>query len=103
MLGIGQKKGDGATGNGGEGGPGAGTGTRADNTHARTMRWVIAFKTLGGRDYLDQLQGFGAKLIVPMADGKTMMLFRSLAGSLSIRRAPSLAARKLPFRSSLVP
>jgi hypothetical protein len=81
MLGIGQKKGDGKDGQGGEGGPGAGTGTGSDSTRARTLRWIIAFKTLGGRDYLDQLQGFGAKVIVPMADGKTMMLFRSLAGS----------------------
>lgn len=83
MLGIGQKKGDGTTGKGGEGGNpnGAGTGTGSDSTRARTLRWVIAFRTLGGRDYLDQLKGFGAKLIVPMADGKTMMLFRSLDGN----------------------
>lgn len=83
MMGVGQKKGDGTTGRGGEGGNpnGAGTGTGADSTRARTMRWVIAFKTAGGRDYLDQLKALGAKVIVPTADGKGATLFRDLNGN----------------------
>ncbi len=84
MLGFGQKKGDGADkGKGGEGGNpnGAGTGTGSDSTRARTMRWVIAFRTGGGRDYLDQLQALGAKVLVPTADGKSVWLFDDLKGS----------------------
>ncbi|MCU0704589.1 MAG: hypothetical protein MUF18_11485 [Fimbriiglobus sp.] len=83
ILGIGQKKGDGTTGKGGEGGNpnGAGTGTGADSTRARTMRWVIAFRTASGRDYLDQLQSLGAKIIVPTADGKGALYFRDLSGN----------------------
>lgn len=81
MLGL--KKGDGTKGNGGEGGnpTGKGDGTGSDSTRARTLRWVIAFKTLGGRDYLDQLQALGAKVIVPTSDGKGAFLFRSLDGN----------------------
>lgn len=81
MLGL--KKGDGTKGNGGEGGnpTGKGDGTGSDSTRARTLRWVIAFKTLGGRDYLDQLKALGAKVIVPTSDGKGAFLFRSLDGN----------------------
>lgn len=80
MLGI--KKGDGTQGNGGEGNNpnGKGDGTGSDSTRARTLRWVIAFKTAGGRDYLDQLKSLGAKVVVPTADGKAI-LFRSLDGN----------------------
>jgi len=80
---IGAKKGDGTTGKQGEGGnpTGKGDGTGSDSTRARTLRWVIAFKTLGGRDYLDQLKALGAKVIVPTADGKGAFLFRSLDGN----------------------
>ncbi len=83
MLGIGQKKGDGTVGKGGEGGNpnGAGTGTGSDSTRARTMRWVIAFRTASGRDYLDQLKSLGAKVLVPTADGKTTFIFRDLTGN----------------------
>lgn len=81
MFGV--KKGDGTQGNGGEGNNpnGAGTGTGADSTRARTMRWVIAFKTNSGRDYLDQLDALGAKVLVPTADGKSVWLFSSLKGN----------------------
>lgn len=80
MLGL--KKGDGTgtaggTGNNSKGGDGTGS----DSTRARTLRWVIAFKTAGGRDYLDQLKALGAKVIVPTADGKGAYYFRSLDGN----------------------
>ncbi len=83
MLGLGQKQGDGKTGRGGTGDNpnGAGTGTGSDSTRARTMRWVIAFRTANGRDYLDQLKALGAKVIVPTADGKGATLFRDLNGN----------------------
>jgi hypothetical protein len=44
-------------------GPG---GTGADSTRARNLRWTIRFRTSSGRDYLDQLQLMGARLIVPV-------------------------------------
>ncbi len=80
---LGRKKGDGTTGNGGEGNNpnGKGDGTGSDSTRARTLRWVIAFKTAGGRDYLDQLKSLGAKVVVPTADGRGMILFRNLDGN----------------------
>ena len=83
LSGLGAPKGEGGEkGKGGVGGnpDGAGTGTGSDSTRARTMRWVIVFRTAGGRDYLDQIQSLGAKVIVPLADGKTTMLFRTLNG-----------------------
>lgn len=82
MLGVGQQKGDGGKGEKGEGNNpnGAGTGTGSDSTRARTMRWIIRFKTGGGRDYLDQLQSLGAKVLVPLADGKEAYIFPNLNG-----------------------
>lgn len=80
LMGVGQQKGDGTKGDKGEGGTGKGDGTGADSTRARTMRWIIRFKTAGGRDYLDQLQALGAKVLVPLADGKQAYIFRDLKG-----------------------
>lgn len=82
MLGIGSQQGDGGPGKKGEGNNpnGAGTGTGSDSTRARTLRWIIRFKTGGGRDYLDQLQSLGAKVLVPLADGKEAYIFNNLNG-----------------------
>ncbi len=80
--GLGSPKGEGGKGNGGVGGKpdGKGDGVGSNSTRARTMRWVIVFKTQGGRDYLDQIQALGAKVVVPMGDDKITMFFRDLAG-----------------------
>ena len=77
---LGSPKGVGDKGKGGTGGDPdkTGPGTGSDSTRARTMRWVIVFHTAGGRDYLDQLQALGAKVVVPLADGKTTYLYRTL-------------------------
>lgn len=81
LLGVGQKKGFGK-------GPGQGSdpsgdgsgGTGADNTRARSLRWVLRFRTTGGRDYLNQLMAMRAVVMVPIKDSnKQMYIFRDLA------------------------
>jgi hypothetical protein len=64
---LGQKKGSGGPGKEGENEKGTGKGgTGSDATRARSLRWVITFSTRGGQDYLDQLQGLGAVVFVPI-------------------------------------
>ena len=73
LLPVGQKKGTGA----GPAGPG---GTGSDATRARSLRWVMRFKTSSGRDYLDQLAGLGAIVVVPIPpDNKSAYVFRELS------------------------
>ena len=81
LMGIGQKKGSGGPGAEGENDKGTGKGgTGADATRARSLRWVITFKTGGGRDYLDQLNALGAVIFIPMAgEAKKFMYFPNLA------------------------
>jgi len=80
LLGIGGTKGSG-------GGPGSGDGPNqpgeggkgANGTRARSLRWVLLFKTYSGRDYLDQLGAIGAEVAVPLPpDNKELLLFRNL-------------------------
>ena len=80
LLGLGSQRGT----PGGEGsgddkkgtGPG---GTGASSTRARSMRWVMRFSTRSGRDYLDQLAGLKAVVVIPIPpDGKTAYVFRDL-------------------------
>lgn len=74
LLGIGQQKG---TRDGKPDGPG---GTGSDSTRARSLRWVLRFKTNSGRDYLSQLSALGAEVLVPLnEDGKKHHLFKDLA------------------------
>ncbi len=57
----------------GPGGPGA------DSTAARSLRWVITFKTRDGRDYLSQLSALGAVVVVPIPpDSREQYIFRDL-------------------------
>jgi hypothetical protein len=81
LLGIGQKKGSGP-------GPGQGTdpsgtgpgGDGKDSTRARSLRWVLRFRTSGGRDYLNQLMSMRAVVLAPVKDSnKQMYIFRDLA------------------------
>lgn len=81
LIGIGQKKGAGK-------GPGQGTddggvgvgGTGPDSTRARSLRWVLRFRTAGGRDYLNQLMAMKAVVMVPLKNSnKQMYIFRDLA------------------------
>jgi hypothetical protein len=81
LMGIGQKKGSGGPGAEGENDKGSGKGgTGSDSTRSRSLRWVITFKTGGGRDYLDQLHALGAVIFIPMAgEQKKFMYFPNLA------------------------
>lgn len=80
LLGVGQNQGTRGAGKGNDGlgvGPG---GTGSDSTRARSLRWVLRFRTAGGRDYLNQLMAMKAVVLVPVKDSnKQMYIFRDLA------------------------
>jgi hypothetical protein len=80
MLGVGQKRGTPGAGTGDTGqGTGVG-GTGNDSTRARSLRWVLRFRTTSGRDYLDQLMALKAVVMVPArGTNKEMYIFRDLA------------------------
>jgi len=80
LLNIGGPKGDKPGPGTGNGPPGPGDGgTGSDATRQRSLRWVMRFKTNGGRDYLDQLQALGAVVLVAVPpEKKKMYLFRDL-------------------------
>jgi hypothetical protein len=72
-AGAGKDPGPGA---GGPGGPGDAT-----SSGNRSMRWVIVFKTASGKDYLEQLNAFQAKIVVPEPpDWKKNLLFEDIVG-----------------------
>jgi hypothetical protein len=71
QRGAGKEKGGGYDGTAGTG-PG---GTGADSTRARTMRWVLRFRTSSGRDYLDQLHAMGGVVAVPVPPENKKLLF----------------------------
>lgn len=55
------------------------SGTGADATRARSLRWSMKFITSSGRDYLDQLSAMGAVVMVGVPpDKKQLMIFRDL-------------------------
>ena len=80
LLGMQRGAGDGG-GSGFDGTKGAGPGgTGADSTRARTMRWVLRFRTANGADYVDQLKAMGGVIIVPIPpENKQMMFFSDLS------------------------
>ena len=73
LLNIGAKRGaGGSTGSGDTGQPGSGPGgIGADSTRARSLRWVLRFKTTSGRDYLNQLKALNAVVVVPIGSDKS--------------------------------
>jgi len=80
LLGIGGKQGSG-------GGPGSGDGPNkngdggkgVNGSRARSLRWVLSFRTYSGRDYLDQLASIGAEVAIPIPpDNKEFILFKNL-------------------------
>lgn len=77
---YGNKKGSGGPGKGGTEGHGDGPGGNgSDSTRARSLRWIISFKTRDGRDYLNQLSALGAVVVVPVPpEGKQQFIFRDL-------------------------
>ena len=82
LLGIGAKKGAGSgAGSGNDGSKGTGPGgTGANSTRARSLRWVMRFKTSGGEDYLAQLADMKAVILVPLPStgNKNCMYFTDL-------------------------
>jgi hypothetical protein len=77
---IGNPKGSG-------GGPGSGDGpkqdgnggTGASSARQRSLRWILRFRTLDGRDYLQQLGAIGATILVPLPpENKQAYIFRDL-------------------------
>lgn len=80
-------------------GPGAGTGsdasqgagpggTGASSTRARSLRWVMRFRTSDGSDYVAQLAGLGAVILVPLPpDNKDCLYFPDLKNPSNHRRA----------------
>lgn len=71
LLNLGKGAG-GSTGRGDTGQPGSGPGgIGADSTRARSLRWVLRFKTTSGRDYLNQLRALNAVVVVPLGSDKS--------------------------------
>jgi len=82
LLGIGAKKGSGpgaGSGNDGSAGTGPG-GTGANSTRARSLRWVMRFRTSSGEDYVAQLAAMNAVILVPLPqmDNKQGLYFTNL-------------------------
>lgn len=68
LLDVGAKRGAGpgaGSGNDGSAGTGPG-GTGANSTRARSLRWVMRFRTSSGDDYVSQLAAMNAVILVPL-------------------------------------
>lgn len=78
---LGAKKGSGGSaGSGDDGSKGAGPGgTGASSSRARSLRWVMRFKTSDGTDYVNQLAAMGAVVLVPLPpENKQCLYFTDL-------------------------
>jgi hypothetical protein len=81
LLGVGAKKGSGpGAGSGSDGTQGTGPGgTGANSTRARSLRWVMRFRTSSGDDYVSQLSAMNAVVLVPLPpDNKQCLYFTNL-------------------------
>lgn len=73
---VGQRKGAGGVGATGVGGTGS------DSTRARSLRWVLRFRITTGREYLNQLAGMGAVVVIPIPPvNKSAYVFKDLSGN----------------------
>lgn len=91
MLGVGAKKGAGSgAGSGDDGSKGTGPGgTGANSSRARSLRWVMRFRTNSAEDYFEQLKAMRAVILVPIPpENKQCHYFRNL-GNLSDRKVAS--------------
>ena len=69
-------KGGGGTGPAGPGGSGP------DETRARSLRWVMRFQITSGREYLNQLGGLGAVVVIPIPpSNKSAYVYKDLSGA----------------------
>lgn len=90
MLNFGQQKGDASsTGSGASGQVGSGPGGfGSDSTRARSMRWVMRFSVVDGKDYLRQLSVLKATILIPIPpENRDMMIFTDLANASPNRKA----------------
>ena len=81
LLGIGAKKGSGpGAGSGDDGTKGTGPGgTGVNSSRARSLRWVMRFRTNSGDDYITQLAAMGAVILVPLPpENKQCLYFTNL-------------------------
>lgn len=80
LLGIGGRKGTpGGSGSGDAAAGDGNSGKGANSSRARSLRWVLLFRTSSGRDYLDQLAAIGAEVAIPHPpENKEFTLFRNL-------------------------
>jgi hypothetical protein len=76
LLDIGARQGDsGQPGKGYDDSKGSGVGgTGADSTRARGLRWVLRFSVRSGNDYISQLKSMGAEILIPLGDGKSIIV-----------------------------
>jgi hypothetical protein len=74
---LGSRKGSGGgAGTGFDGSKGSGPGgTGADSSRARSLRWVLRFRTNDGRDYLAQLAAMRAEILVPLPPENRQCLY----------------------------
>lgn len=101
---LGEKRGSGpGAGSGSTGQTGTGPGgTGADSTRARSLRWILRFRTRDGRDYLNQLKALNATVMVPIPpENKQMYIFRDLdnpkPGTIASDADIALLSRQIQF------
>ncbi len=87
-------------GRGFDGTPGKGPGGGgADSTRARSLRWILRFKTRSGEDYVEQIAAMGGVILVPITpDNKKCILVEDLRNPSGKRMATDDDMRKLSGR-----
>lgn len=98
FLGLGSRKGAGrGDGTGSDGTPGTGPGgPGADSSRARSLRWVLRFRTADGADYVAQLAAMGAVILVPMPpENKECLYFTDLKNPAAKKMATDADVKQL--------
>ena len=98
LLGIGAKKGSGpGAGSGDDGTKGTGPGGNGVNSsRARSLRWVMRFRTNSGDDYIAQLAAMNAVILVPIPpENKECHYFTNLRNFADRKRSTDDDLRKL--------
>lgn len=80
FLGVNRKGAGPGKGTGDDGSAGTGPGgTGAESTRAKSLRWVLRFRTASGEDYLAQLAAMRAVILVPLPpENKKCLYFTDL-------------------------
>lgn len=95
---LGAKKGSGGSaGSGDDGSKGTGPGgAGASSTRARSLRWVMRFRTADGEDYVNQLAAMGAVVLVPLPpENKQCLYFPDLKNPSNRRLATDVEVSKM--------